>query len=247
MPICRPLCTMKPKNNKILEDHKRQGKKLVPPLLLAIGEGNFSYVKNGIPEVIWIALLNKKLGLAFGAQLAQAFAKSIYELKISDEIPYNISWFNKLSDQNVHSIQTKLRNEHLYDELNSALIDLLNTHPECPLNRIFEGSKMTSENVETLKTTLVEVYDKRSKGATLTLANAIAILNTCGVLRVTKSSELPNPNCILDYPNTEDSIRLAAFVRATSNAMLSEMHIPNGELWTSYFWNRNLEIEPCLI
>lgn len=238
---------MKSKNNKILEDHKRQGKKLVPPLLLAIGEGNFSYVKNGIPEIIWIALLNKKLGLISGAKLTQAFSKSIYELNILDEVPYNISWFNKLSDQNVHAIRTKLKNEHLYDVLNSALVDLLNTHPECPLNRIFEGSKITLENVETLKTTLTEIYDKRSKEATLTLANAIAILNTCGVLKVTKSADLPNLNCILDYPSTEDSTRVAAFVRATSNALLSDMHIPNGELWTSYFWNRNLEIEPCLI
>ena len=76
---------------KILKDHKKVGTRLVPPLLTAIGESDYSYVEKGIPQIIWIALLNKKFGIKKGTSISLEFVKVIDKLEIKKEVPYYIT------------------------------------------------------------------------------------------------------------------------------------------------------------
>ena len=60
------------KKSKVLSDHKQKKKKLVPPLLHAMGEKHkpYSWVKDLIPELIWLCLLHETLGLKRGVECA---------------------------------------------------------------------------------------------------------------------------------------------------------------------------------
>ena len=239
--------TQKKTNKRILSDHKKVGKKLIPPLLSVIGESDFSYVKKGIPQIIWLSLLIEKLGLKKGTELAVDFAKIIDELEIKKDVPYYISWFTDINETDEKLIKDKLRLHNVYDKINIALSDLLNVYPDCPLNKIFESKKFDNSNIETIKKLLISLYNKQSKEATFSLANAVHLMGVCGKLQMTKKTEIRDFNNIIDYPETDDSRMIASFVRATTNLMLSDQIIENSNEWVSYFWNRGLELEPCEI
>ena len=51
---------------------------------------------------------------------------------------------------------------------------------------------------------------------------------------------------IEDYPETEQSQRIAASMRATLNQMFSEINMmASGTDWSTAFWNRGLKLEQC--
>jgi len=228
---------------KILIDHKKRGKKLVPPLSeFAISD--FSYVKDGIPQIIWYALLNKYYGLRQGTDLALKFGQTIDSLLIKKEVPYHLSWFYDLSKQNYKSIKDKLIEIKVFDKINIALSPLLNLYPDCPLNNIFISEEYSERNISDIKEILILLYDKKGKESTFALANVIYLMGMCKKLHIVKNSVLADLPKLVDYPNTEKSKMIASGIRASTNFLLSSNAIENNHFWVSYFWNRGLEIEP---
>jgi hypothetical protein len=228
---------------KILTDHIKRGKKLHPPLSeFAISD--FSYVNEGIPQIIWFALLNKYYGLRIGTDLASKFGKSIDGLGIKKEVPYNLSWFSNLEKENYELIKKKLKEIKVFDKINIALSPLLNSYPNCPLNNIFSSESPSKDNISDIKEILTLLYYKKGKESTFALANTLYLMGMCKKLHIVKNSALADLPEIVDYPNTEKSKIIASCIRATTNVLLSPATIKNGKEWVSYFWNRGIEIEP---
>src|SRR5262245_12357695 len=66
---------------KVLQDHKRQGKILIPPFTSMLGPlQEVSRVKTIMPELIWIALIQDSHGHREGVQLITSIARVAREL-----------------------------------------------------------------------------------------------------------------------------------------------------------------------
>lgn len=231
---------------RVLNDHKKVGSKLIPPLLEIMGESSYSYIKNGIPEIIWLSILNKNFGHREGTQIAVNFVEVIDKLKIKDEVPYFISWFSDLKQSDINLIKQKLIEAKLYTKLEIGLAELIKVYPTCPLGKLFQSSNHTDNDLLFVKETLSSIYNKRSRAAVLTLANVVYLLAVCKKMSIAKgiTTDLSK---VAEYPATEESKRAASFMRATTNVLLNKDKIPNGEEWLRNFWNRGLELEPCNI
>jgi hypothetical protein len=126
---------------------------------------------------------------------------------------------------------------------------LIAFYPEYPLNFLFEGSLPQLEAFETslerFKDFLSTLFDKYEKPATLMQANAIYIAFVTGLLKVAEGLSLANFPAVADFPETEESKRIATSVRATVNGLGGNYLDPKQSVWSNYFWNRGLELQPC--
>jgi hypothetical protein len=75
--------------------------------------------------------------------------------------------------------------------------------------------------------------------------NAIYIAFATDMLFVSSSTSLAKFPVVADYPHTEEAKRVGAAVRASIIGFFG-MSYDNSSPWPSYFWNRGLEIDPCL-
>ncbi|CDF79520.1 hypothetical protein BN863_18080 [Formosa agariphila KMM 3901] len=232
---------------KILTDHKKVGAKLVPPLLSVMGESDYSYVEKGIPQIIWIALLNKKFGLKTGISISLEFVQIIDCLEIKKDVPYNISWFSDIKTEDISKIKDNLTLAKVFDKIRDGLSPLLNVYSKCPLCKIFGSDNHSENDISTIKETLLELYDKHSRESTFALANTVYYMGMCKKLHIVKNSHLDNLENLIHYPKTEESKIIASMIRATTNMLLSDNTIKNSKDWVHYFWNRGLELEPCAI
>jgi hypothetical protein len=64
------------KQHGVLSDHKRIGKRFIPPLLQLQAFTEVSWRDQGLPELLWIGLLNDEYGHSKGTELALAVARA---------------------------------------------------------------------------------------------------------------------------------------------------------------------------
>jgi hypothetical protein len=104
-------------------------------------------------------------------------------------------------------------------------------------------------SLEAFKQLLASLFDRGATPATFMQANAVYIAFTCGRLAVAPHLTLANFPAIQDFPNTEESKRIASAVRGTVSMMYGHLRPkpPAGDEWVRYFWNRGLELESCEI
>lgn len=233
------------KKKPILENHKKEGKKLIPPLL-SFNMQPRSYIQDSIPEIIWIAVIIKKEGLELGTNLGVEFVKIVNSCIVKDKLPYFTSWYSSLSDDEVKIVIKKLKENNIYDVMKKDLQDFLNVYTESPFSKIFKSERQTKANVNFIKSIINELFDKRSWLSTFSLGNIMYFIHTLGKLHVVENSPLAEFPKLVDYPNTEISKMIASSVRATSNILLSSEKLKN-EKWISEFWNQGFKLEPCII
>jgi hypothetical protein len=233
------------KKKSILGNHKKEGKKLIPPLL-GYNMQLRSYVQDSIPEIIWIAIIIEKEGLELGTSLGIEFVKTVNSCIKKEELPYYTSWYSNLSDNEIKEIIKGLKENYIYDVLKRDLQDFLNVYPESPFCKIFKSTKLTKSNINFVKNIINKLCDKRSWLSTFSLGNIVYFLKALGKLHIVGDSPLAEFPKLVDYPNTEISKMIASSVRASSNILLSNEKLKN-EKWISEFWNRGLELEPCII
>ena len=59
----------------VLQDHKRVGKRFVPPLLQLRNIKDASFVKHLFPHLVWMGLMNERFRYAKGVKLTIDLAK----------------------------------------------------------------------------------------------------------------------------------------------------------------------------
>ena len=94
------------------------------------------------------------------------------------------------------------------------------------------------------KITLGEILDKTSFESSIVMANVVNVLLQKNRFFIAQDNELPSLNEILNYPNTEDSKRIAAFLRSLISMCFNENGYKRGNTWVKYFWNQSYKIEP---
>lgn len=234
------------KRSRILEDHKRSGKKFIPPLLQV---GKFQTVKwelPVLPELLWLALLTDTHGPQLGADLALSLPRAAIKL-----VPHRwyapASAFNVLTNYQKSEVLDVLRQEGKAELLQHALNQLVWFYPSCPLAFLFPDGAIQPQKPEAalarFKAILARLFYKHDKAPMMMQANAIYIAFVTGILTVASDTPLANFPEMEKYPDTVESERVGSGVRATIIGFFGSSYDLND--WPHYFWNRGLELEPC--
>src|SRR5262245_66206675 len=72
-------------DRKILHDHKRLGKRFIPPLKQIPRMRETSFVNDMLPELVWLGLINDKIGFAAGARFFEKIIEAVTEAKGEDQ------------------------------------------------------------------------------------------------------------------------------------------------------------------
>ena len=118
---------------------------------------------------------------------------------------------------------------------------LLVNYPQSPLK--FLGQPDDDPGLEKLKLLITDLIDRRDKIATFVQSTAVYIYFVNDKLKVFSDSALANFTEIEKFPDTDESKKIASFVRATMNGMLPTLELPTD--WRNYFWDRGRSLEPC--
>lgn len=236
---------------KILADHKKIGKRFLPPFLTALGPlQEVGWLDYSLPELLWLGILNERCGLEKGADLAVSLAKAAEKAYASENKKWvaPVSFYNILSSEQKNDVLNALNRSSKLEPIKHALSSFISLYPKCPLNFLFESSLPPIDNFNAelgkLKNLLSKLYDKTTIEATFMQANAIYIAFVTDKLKVFEGTSLANFPKIEKYPNTEESRRIAGSIRAAINGFIGTDCDKTSE-WPKYFWNRGIELEPC--
>jgi hypothetical protein len=238
------------KQKGVLSDHKRVGKRFIPPFVHALDAlREVKWIDVLLPELLWLALLNHQHGLMRGAELAVAVARvGVTTILPAKKVWFGpISAFEKMGEQQQQSAIAAFRDQGHLENLRLALRSLVALYPECPLAFVFEGEVPRgerSDHLSQLKAVLADLFDKTGKAATLMQANAVYIAFATDMLFVSSSTSLAKFPAVASYPDTEEAKQVGAAARTAVMAFLGSSYDASSP-WPRYFWNRGLEVDSC--
>jgi hypothetical protein len=233
------------KKKGVLSDHRREGKRFIPPLLdLPVRVDNY-WRDVGIPELIWIALLIQRHGLRDGADLAATLAKGAMSVRTDKK-----KWFAKatnfagLSSAQREALATSPAISERIGAYRGALAPLNTWYPESPFAFLGAGADLDGD-LGLIKEAVAHMYDKTEVRAMKAQTTAIYVGFVTGMLFIRKGMILGELELINEYPKTERSEQFGASVRASINALIQG---PDGadRTWANSFWQRGFVLEPCV-
>ena len=234
----------------VLSDHKKVGKRFIPPLNTIGIVHDVNWLKDIVPEIIWIALINDKLGWRGACHTIADMCRITAEINDKNNYAF-ISSYSKLNHDELREINNRLQYSDLLSKLDYSLFNFIEFYPECPLNFIYK-SYIPKETVDVrfllnYKKVLGKIYDKRSRESTFLLTSVIYSMLSTKKLNITKDSSLANLEEVTDYPNSDISQQIASSLRASINVFFNDNIYEKNSDWIKYFWNKGISLEPCKI
>lgn len=232
----------------VLGDHRRVKSKLVTPFNDAFGQlREVSWINTMIPELLWIALVQEAWGPHRGVEIITAFTRDVRksDLKRDQTIWAAAGKFTALPKGVLSEI---IKGRPYRADLCAPLAPLYVHYPDHPLHELIPSTPEVTwtRDLGGLKALVGELFDRSSTNAIMVQATATWLAFDAGRLKVSAGLALADFPQIEDYPNTEQSQRIAASIRATLNQMFSEANLmASGTEWPIAFWNRGLKLEPC--
>lgn len=244
--------TQPQKRKGVLSDHKRVGKKLMPPLLHRLSSEfhETPWVRRMVPELIWLALL-QEADLRLGIKLAESLAGTASQAAPLQRPNWygTVSSFALISQDQAREVRRLLAASALLVQLQEALAPLIALYPECPLEFLFEdgqpSGRTEAEFLTSFKAVLRKMLDKSLPETTLASATFIYLAFIGDILKVAEGLALADFPKVADYPNTERSKEVAAAVRSTLPLFFGPPSYDLTSPWPDYFWNRGVRLEPC--
>jgi hypothetical protein len=233
----------------VLSDHKRSGKRLIPPFVhLLGGVEEVSWLRTGLPEYLWLALAHQELGDRAAVEVISSLVRICRqsEMALANQPFAAASSYNTLSNETARIRELLASNGALF-ELQSCLRVLVALYPSCPMRWLFSETPETDaqESLDFIKHTVARLYDRSNALCVKVQATAVYLAFDAGVLKVREGLSLAQFPEIEDYPHTEISRKVAGSIRAAINMFLSsDMFVPATE-WPSYFWSRSYSLSPC--
>lgn len=244
----------KKKKAGVLADHRRVGTRFIPPFFqIPGGMVEVRWVVTILPELLWLGLLNDRYGLARGAALAVSITRAALNSKDQERriLFAATSAFTHLNHDQKAQAVSALEASGDVQSLRDALLPLSEYYPECPLNFIFGSSPSprpdaSKARLRWLKDVLKTLFDRWDKPGTLVQANAVYIAFVSGMLKVREGLSLANFPVVAEFPDTEESKRVASACRAMVTGFFGGGPWYNkSSSWPRYFWNRGLQLDPC--
>jgi hypothetical protein len=239
-----------PARQRALSDHKQIGKRFIPPFVAAMPITEVGWVKEILPELLWLALLEQQYGLERSPDIALALSNAALEVTDDKSRWFALcSSYAALSELQRDEVVARLRATRELGLLQQPLYPLIHYYPECPLSFLFDAASRERQvggvSLATVKEAVATLFDRRSVLATRAQASGVYLAFVGGQLSVDKSVSLANFPEVANYPSTEESARIAAAVRAAVTMFVGERPADSSATWCRYFWNRGLEVESC--
>lgn len=234
---------------RALADHKKIGKKFVPPLIAELGRfSEIRWVNDLVPEFVWLALLCDRHGLQTGTDLARRLALAATDARRAKRREWFAlaSAYAELEASERDTVVAKLEADGAAQQIREALSPLTAFYPECLLSFLsVDRPRSGDDSLEDFKDVLVSIFDKWDTPGTFAQATAVYIAFVSDMLKVFKGLALANFPAIEDFPSTEESQRVASSVRSTVLTLYEHFKTHQSTAWISYFWKRGLELDDC--
>ena len=231
---------------RVLQGYKQRGKRFTPPLLELLSPQESSWIDDRIPEVVWIALLMRNLGIKRGNDTATAIAQAAAECSQIGKAFAAASDYIELDDENKQQVRAALDSKGLLGPAQTALATLISIYDGFPLAFLGcpnnDDGNATQPALGDLEATIEAIFDRESRKAIFVQATAVHIYFTNGLLKVASGVSLGNLNAIMEYPETEESQRVAASVRSSVTFLIGK-EIDSD--WASSFWRQGRVLTPC--
>jgi hypothetical protein len=247
----------KKKTEKVLKDHKRNGKIFTPPIVTAFSNRLklTKWSDDLLPNLVWIGLLFDALGEKKAVYVCENFVNTIRDI-LGEKDKRNLSFiseYSSIKNENIERLKESLSEKKLLNVLQKSLYPLVSLYGECPLKFLYDKNALEKFRIDIdkslaiMKRVVKNILNKRSIEAMLVQTTAVYIMGITGKLKILKDQSLGNIETILDYPNTDESRKVAAGVRAALAGMRSLYDNKNAAKWCTYFWNHGYEISVCEI
>jgi hypothetical protein len=231
--------------NQILKDHKRIGKRFIPPLLqipdLQLGR----YPFDKMPELVWIASLQHRVGILRGSQLALDIAFRATQImgKSSTNFAF-ASGYSELNNDQKQELIISLLNHPEFRLICSRLAPLANCYPSFPLGFIVSRSFARKEDIRFSRAIVRSIISQRSQRAMMAQAGALRILLTSGKIHILEGVQIPDLNPILDYPKTSESRLAGSTIRSLLGGIFASSN-PKSSDWCETFWVEGRKLSLC--
>jgi hypothetical protein len=173
----------------VLSDHKKSGKRLVPPFIHMLGGlEEVSWIKQGLPEYLWLALIHDNLGDRSAVEAVSSLARICRQSQAEHEHHTfaATSSYLRVLPRDAARIRELLATRGILFELQSSLRFLLSTYPSCPLGWLF--SELPDSDLETslalVRRVVSKLYDRSDLLCTKIQATVVYLAFDAGVLKV---------------------------------------------------------------
>lgn len=235
----------KRKEHVVLGGHREDTRKVftcLPPNTQGV-----SYIEIGVPEISWIAILMEELGPFKTAKVLELIADTI-RTGLTDTAPQPLltSFIAGFDASLTNSIKQTLMSAGLFVPCAAAVEDFVSLYPSFPIKWLIVKPEPApnADYLPRFKRLLQELLDKTSPRAATAQAHLIYAAIASGAI-ILPPGMLENLEEIRQYPNTEKSKNLAASLRSITTMFVAQLsELPDGKVWSTYFWERGLELEP---
>lgn len=240
---------------RVLLDHTKIGSKLVPPILARTNFSELSYVRDLLPEVIWLDLASARLGPRRGFNLCAAIAGTAHKLHQSEKY-VNFALFRSyghLESVEQQKLVESLMAEGVADEARAVLECLITPYPDSPMSFFGLPSLPRPKDVllVELRSCVERLLDKYGHAASVVQAMAVNLRAATGGTFYAEGLGPPDLNALIDDPDSEAAEMEAA--RARVQVLSEIMATLDGTTtdatmfhWARRFWNDALRLDECL-
>jgi hypothetical protein len=233
---------------EILKDHKRIGKRFVPPLM-QLGIQEVSYVNKLLPEIIWMGLIFDCINYRAGIGFCEKITKLAHEIYASEKYANFAlcSSFSRLENRQKEELVRRLNDQKLLEPIQLDLAPLIVLYDNFPMSFLgVTQNKIEKEIlIRRIKEAIRRYMNKYEKPGLVLQATTIYMRGITGGLFLNKDIEPPDLNSIIDNPESEPAKKAGAFVRSS---VLMEIMSPESESltkWADPFWDQGLQVDTC--
>lgn len=236
------------KKQAILRDHKKIGKKFVPPVL-QLGITEVSYINLIFPEILWMGMLTRMMGYYEGIQAIEIIAKRAKEY--AGEGPFMnfaiASSYSMLGGDEKVRLVDFLDEKELLQTFQNALAPLICLYEGFPMSFIGPPSELEAKEslITNMKSCISELIDRNQQPGVVMQANLMYILAITGGLIINESIKMPDFDKLVTDFGSDAARKAASAVRAFAIANPTFSDRKSGADWARSFWDQGYKIDKC--
>ncbi|MDP3187528.1 hypothetical protein [Limnobacter sp.] len=235
----------------VLRDHKKVGQRLIPPFMQLPNLKQTSFRENTLPCLVWISAIFLRATDREAVHNIIEFLIKCREILDDDKSPplVFLNNFDKLNDGQKVKILNNLNEDARLDFLRKNLVHQYHLLDKYPLSFIFDDYKYgvdREEALDLLKEDVSALLNRYTLHSTKVQTTAFISMAATGKLFLSSKIDLPDFNSIFTAPESDESKRVASFVRASINAGAGFQDTEGGENeWSKSFWSQSFDLEAC--
>ena len=234
---------------QVLSDHKRIGKKFIPPMA-QLGMKEVDYIERIIPELVWIRYFISTLGERDGIHTALRLIKEADSLQNREgrsKFSFQSS-YRRLTGEHWQKLRAGLEEAGIAQLCRDSLGPFVRCYPtDNPFSPLVNNPKAeppSDRDIELARDVVRNLFDRRAKPACAVQSVVLAAELQAGSLKYTTAVRPPDLNAIFSDFESEASQHACSHVRTQTNFMFMFAENEIGDTWARYFWNRGKDLVP---